>query len=78
MKTLKKYLFDFEKPIKRRGAVLLNKKSPRTTEVGSRGRVNPSSTYFQMLPELKIVLGYELEPGLAILYTATACVRHSR
>ena len=29
-------------------------------------RLNPSSTYFQMLPasELKIVLGYELEPDL--------------
>ena len=49
-------------------------------ELRGERRLNPSSTYFQMLPasELKIVLGYELEPGLAILYTATACVRHSR
>ena len=35
-------------------------------ELRGERRLNPSSTYFQMLPasELKIVLGYELEPDL--------------
>ena len=40
-------------------------------ELRGERRLNPSSTYFQMLPELKIVLGYELEPCLQQLVLDT-------